>query len=119
MFNFFRPKASKLSEQQIEIAAAIHYIVKKKSNQALIDIELHDYDNDSIDSLCSLLEILGSDMFYIDTINMIKESLIKENREDVLIKILSKLSETLKHKLLYQHEIHKNEPCIKPSDLPM
>lgn len=117
MFNFFR--ASKVNKQENDIAAAIHYVVKKRSNQALIDIELHDYDSDSIDSLCSLLEILGNDMFYVDTINMIKESLLKENREDVLIKILSKLSETLKHKLLYQNEIHKNEPCIKPSDLPM
>lgn len=118
MFNFFKakPKEEKLDDE--DISAAVHYIIKKGSNQAIIDVEMHDYDDESVQSLCSLLEILGNDLFYIDTINMIKGSLLEEKREDILIKIFTKINTNIRTKLLNAHaDKTKDEPCIKPSDM--
>lgn len=119
MFNFFKSQPiNNDSEPEDDIVAAITYAIKRNSKEALVDIELHDYDEQSIDSLCSLLDILGNDLFYIDTINMIKESFMKENREDILIRIFTKVNANIKSKLLNAHkEKIKDEPCIKPSDM--
>lgn len=118
MFNFFKSKVQNDIEQQDDIVASIQYTMVRGSDKALVDVELRDYDSESIDSLCSLLDILGNDLFYIDTINMIKESFIKEKREDILVRIFTKVNSNIKSKLLNSHkEKIKDEPCIKPSDM--
>lgn len=117
MFNFFRKQKS---IKQDDIVASISYVVRRSSAGALIDVQLNDYDEESIDSLCHLLTVLGSDMFFIDTINIIKSSLIQENQEEVLIKIFSRLNSVIRDKILLQNQQKlelKDEPCIKPSDM--
>lgn len=116
MFNFFNNK----SDQPIdnEITASITYLIRKDKNGALIDVALSNYENESIEALCLLLEILGSDSFYIDTISMIKNSLVNKGREDVLAKIYTKIDENLKNKIINSaKERIKNEPYIKPSEM--
>lgn len=121
MFNFFKSKPKQSleeTEKAEDVAASIKYVIKRGSDKALVDIELDDYDPESIDSLCVLLNTLGNDIFYIDTLNIIKESFIKENREDILIKIFTKVSTNSKMKMLHTHNGKtRDEPCIKPSDM--
>lgn len=120
MFNFFKPKTinSQQEPHKDDTMAIISYAIKRDSNKAFVDIELRDYDDESINALCSLLNILGNDLFYIDTVDVIKESFLREKREDILIHILTKVNENIKFKLLNAHtEKIKDEPCVKPSDM--
>ena len=101
--------------------AAITYFIKRDTKEALIDVQINDYDNESIEALCSLLDILGNDRAYIDTINMIKTSLLNDHQEEILVKIISKIGLHIKNKIMKPYnndgEDEKDEPCIKPSDM--
>lgn len=116
MFNFFNTK----HEQPIdnETIASITYLIRKNENGALIDVSLGDYEDESIQALCSLLDILSNDSFYIDTISMIKNSLVEEGREDILATIFSKINSSFRNKIINSaKERIKNEPYIKPSEM--
>lgn len=115
MFNFFNHKPDETKDKTI---ASITYLVKTNDKQAFIDVQLVDYENESLEALCSLLDILGSDAFYVDTITMISDSLKKEGREDVLANLTSKLDNVLRKKLI-DSAVKRlaNEPYIKPSEM--
>lgn len=115
MFNFFKKPEE---NHQDRILASIRYIIKENHDGALVDVELNDYDEESIESLCSLLELLGNDNFYFDTINTIKSSLIRDHQEEVFIKIFTKINDQVKQKILNSHkEKISDQPCIKPSEM--
>lgn len=118
MFNFFNKSKQKQENSDNEIIASITYLVKNNNTGPLIDVQLGEDDNKCIDALCSLLNILGSDMFYVETINMIRKLLIKSNQEDILLKILTRIDYDLRQKIVNSNkEKLKDEPCIKPSDM--
>jgi hypothetical protein len=49
---------------------------------------------------------------------MIKSSLIKDDQEQLLIKIFTHISNQVREKIISGHkENMKDEPCIKPSDM--
>lgn len=120
-FNFFKNQDTNkqtIANDDDDILARISYIIKKNNDGGLIDVELNDYDDESVAALCKLLNILGNDVFFVDTISMIRSSLIQDNREDLLIKILASVGNNIKQKLLNKHSSEKlDEPCIKPSDM--
>lgn len=96
----------------------IAYFISSNDSTPSIDIELREYDDESIDALCKLLNILASDTFFLETIEMIRKGLLSNGREDLLIKIYSKIAAKSGEKILNSHrENHKDEPCIKPSDM--
>lgn len=116
MFKFFQKKP--LEEDKEDNLASISYIIKKDAKTAYVDIELKDYEEESIDALCQLLDILGSDLFYFDTINMVKSSLMQENKHDALIKILTRMNSKIRDKIYNSiTDSDKDEPCIKPSEM--
>lgn len=115
MFKFFQKKPEDKEEENL---ASISYILKKDTKTAYVDIELKDYEEESIDALCQLLDVLGSDLFYFDTINMVKTSLMQENKHDVLIKILTRVNSKVRSKIYSAaYDLNKDEPCIKPSEM--
>lgn len=116
MFNFLWN--NKQEKQENEVIASIKYLIKRDSNGPLIDVELSDNDNECIDALCSLLNVLGNDMFYIDTVNMIKKLLIQSNQEEILLKVLTHVNNNVREKIINANKDKlKDEPCIKPSDM--
>lgn len=116
MFNFFHKKIDDTIKS--DIVASITYLIKQDKSGPIIDVQLGDDDNESIEALCSILDVLGSDMFYIDTINMIKVLLTQSHQEELLIKILTRVSDDVRKKILASKErTSKDEPCIKPSDM--
>ena len=119
MFNFFGKKKSSTSES--EVIASITYLIKNDGAGPLIDVQMGEDDDQCVEALCSLLNILGSDMFYIETINMIRQLLIQSNQEDILLKILTKVNQNIRQKIVTtsnsNKEKLKDEPCIKPSDM--
>jgi hypothetical protein len=120
-YNFFFKKSEVKQEEIIndsDVLASISYSIKRDSDSPVIDIELNDYDDDSAQAMCKLLDTLSQDKCYIETVNMIKLGLIQDAQEDFLIKIFIHLGSNSKNKIvqLHQHNI-KDEPCIKPSDV--
>ena len=117
MFNFFKKKTDE-QEEKSDIVASISYIIKQGSSGPLIDIALNDDDDECVEALCSLLDVLGNDMFYLDTINMIKSMMIQSHQEDILFKVLTRINENVREKIIRStKEKTKDEPCIKPSDM--
>ena len=119
LFDIFKRKdpepQSELPFEQSK--CSVTYYINTKGNPA-IDISLSDYDDESITAMCELLNILADDSFYVETINMIQRSLIEDNQEEVLLKILTHISSQARSKILnYKSEEEQDEPCIKPSDM--
>jgi len=119
LFNFLKKKTdNKINEELID--ASITYYIKRDSKSPVLNIEINNYDDQSIDALCKLLDLLNTESCYVETVEMIKNSLINDKREDILIKILTHVERSVINKLLkvkaYEKKI-KEEPCIKPSDM--
>jgi hypothetical protein len=119
MFDFFKKKPIKSNEnieEQDNILASITFFVSNKDQIPSIDVAIQDYSDDAIIAVCLLLKVITSDQGYLEAINMIKNGLIKDNREDILIEILTALDPDISKRLLDKTEKGK-EPCIRPSDM--
>lgn len=120
MFNFLFGKNKKEIDNPIKqpnILASITYYIPDNAD-ATIDISLGDYDDKSVNALCSLLDILSKDACYLETLEMVKNGLIKDKQEDILIKIFTHISEQAGKKIhRVQKESIQDQPCIKPSDM--
>lgn len=113
MFNFFKKK---IEQKQEDNLASITFFMSKDGEVPGIDIEMHDYSEDSVIAMCLLLNVIVSDHGYLEAIDMIKNGLIKDGKEDILIQILTTIEPSINQKLLDRIEKNK-EPCIRPSDM--
>jgi hypothetical protein len=119
LFNFFKkkPDNEKISEPN-EVLAKISYIVFKDSDSTVVDVELEDYSDESIESLSYIIDTLAEDRAILETMNIVKNALVEEGREDCLIKIFNLISKDTKAKIINGHKDNKaDEPCIKPSEV--
>jgi hypothetical protein len=119
LFNFFKkkPDNEKTSEPN-EVLAKISYIVSKGSDSTIVDVELEDYSDESIESLSYIIDTLAEDRAILETMNIVKNALVEEGREDCLIKIFNLISKDTKAKIINGHKDGKaDEPCIKPSEV--
>lgn len=118
LFDFFKRKNTEPTETEESMSASISYYMKPDGSGPYINIQLADYDNDSVKDLCELLDTLAVESCYIETIEMIKSSLIKEHQEELLIKIFAHISSKVRNRILDANKTNiKDEPCIKPSDM--
>jgi hypothetical protein len=119
LFNFFKkkPDNEQVSEPN-EVLAKISYIVSKGSDSTIVDVELEDYSDESIESLSYIIDTLAEDRAILETMNIVKNALVEEGREDCLIKIFNLISKDTKAKIINGHKDSKaDEPCIKPSEV--
>lgn len=116
---FYTKPQEDSQESQIDenIIASITYYVKSGSTKPSVNIELQNYEPECCEAMCSILNTLGSDGFYAETINILKMALIQEEREDILLYFFTHLSEQIRDGLIKNHSSHMDdEPCVKPSD---
>lgn len=103
-----------------ELQASISYFILSDGVPRL-DIEIKDYTKDTIDNLCVLLLSLNMNETYTETLDMIKEGLVKEGREDVFAKVSSQISAAVLLSELTSAstttEKTGEDPCINPSDV--
>jgi hypothetical protein len=118
MFNFFKYNKQDPAQQEDDVVASVTYLVKQNDNDIHIDVALKDYDDESINSLVSILNILGEDVCYVDTVNIIKSALLEDQRMDILMKLFTKISGTLqeKTKQIVMKKL-SDQPCVKPSEM--
>lgn len=126
MFDFLfkknKPETVENPQEQVAennvLASITYHIIDDEHNTPMIDIGLSEYDSKSIDALCKILDILSHDSTYLETIDMVKNGLIKEGQQEALIKIFTHLSEQAGKKIIRSSkENMKDQPCIKPSDM--
>ena len=121
MFNFFKKKQIQTEEIVVNDdklpIVSITYNINQKLETS-VDILMDDYGAESISAICKLLDTLSSDSFYIETVNMLKQGLINDDQQEVLLTILTHVGQQARYKILQSHkDSTKDEPCIKPSDM--
>lgn len=117
MFKFFKKTTDTITnEEDDDVIASITYLIKRNHKTALIDVELKDFDDESVIGLSKLLDILGDDNTFIDTINIIKASFVENERYDLLVNVFSKIHSKLKLKVANMSQL-QDKPCVKPSEI--
>jgi hypothetical protein len=118
MFNFFK-KSAVIEPPKIDNSLASISYKASENGSIIIDISLKDYEQDSILGLCRILDTLSSDGFYLETINMIQQGLLRDNNEEVLLQVITHVGSKARIKIINDHnkEMDMDEPCIKPSDM--
>ena len=117
LFDFLKnKKTDNNTNEDNDILARISYIITKNSDSTIVDVELNEYNTECIQALCDIIAVLSEDKFLSDTVDIIKNAMLADNKQDSLIKFFSYLDIQTKNKLLNTHK-HKEEPCIKPSEV--
>ena len=115
MFNFFNKKEKdekpKTKWNNKGAKACIVYYIEEEGIPK-VDIELEDYSDVSVEALCSLLYILGTDAGYIETLNVMKEGFTEHDRDDLFAKVAMQVALFTRE----EEEIVEG-PCFKPSDM--
>lgn len=122
LFNLFSSKKPvsvvEENENDDKVLVSITYYIEENSSKIIIDASMRDYDEASTQGMCDILDVLCQDATYAETLNMIKNALMEDGREDLLIQIFTQVSQSARDKVIkVQKESVKDEPCIKPSDM--
>lgn len=99
-------------EDDDHVGATVIFFVQ--NSEPKVDISVADYSDESIQDLTTLLIGLTGSLFFVPTLDMIKEGLLAENEHESLLKIVSSLGEM--EYLGGKPSDGKEEPCIKPQD---
>jgi hypothetical protein len=124
MFNIFNTKQTQTREevsklnQEDQAQVAITYYVDKNDTIVKIDVAVEDYDQESINKLCKILDVLSNERGYLETVYIIKDGLEKEADEEALINFLIHVGKQSTKTFLNQvQDKVRNQPCIRPSDM--
>lgn len=80
-----------------------------------VDVQMSDYDDDSITLLSSLVSGINSGLYMEDTLSMLRDGLIKAGKPELYIALVSKLSSVF---LPEDSDLEsEDDPFIKPSEI--
>lgn len=123
MFNFFNKTNINKEEpknDKEDVVASISYFVKR-NGPVIVDVAVEDYNEESMNALFSILDVLCQDQCYVETVTVIRNSLAKENKDDLLVLLISHLGKQMikegGNKISTHNESLRSQPCIKPSDM--
>ena len=119
MFDFLKNKQSASTEETIEdnTIASITYKIAK-DNVVYIDVGVEDYDIETVEALCRILDVLSEDSAYIQTIETLKKGFEEVEAKDALDLIYEHIGKQVSQKVVNNvKEYMKDQPCIKPSQM--
>ena len=126
MFNFFGKSKIENNEQDNQkksedIIASISYVIKREGT-VIVDVSVAEYDLDSMNGLFNILDVLSQDKCYVETVNIIKNSLMSEQKTDLVELLIQHIGQQMikkpNNKFMSTYEETVNsQPCIKPSDM--
>jgi hypothetical protein len=85
-----------------------------------VDVEIFDYNKESIDGLSKVLQILSKDNCYMKTLEMIGNHFINDEQEDALVSVYEKIAGQVpldKNVQICIANKKPQKPCIRPSDM--
>jgi hypothetical protein len=128
LFNLFKKKQPESQDEDHNLSsdndmhACVSYFITSDGIPR-VDIELRDYEEETVDNLCTLLLSLSLDTSFFETLGVVQEGLEKVGREDLFVEITSKIAisaaehlASLKQKQNEEEKL-KDDPCLSPSDM--
>ena len=95
-----------------------------EDGEYFVDVDINDYEPQTLKQLGTLLASIPSTQFQIQTINIVKDAFLAEGKSKELETLIADvivrselLVEALEKKAKEGAKESKNEPCIKPSDM--
>jgi len=120
MFNIFKRNKEETEVEQEKELASVKFYITNVQDPPRVSINIDSYDNECINSLCCIVSLLSEEYLTVETINIIKQYMIENDKSDIFSSIALKLGEMEAFKKEFKstpESSHITEPCIKPSDL--
>ena len=118
MFSFFKKKKQQDPiEKKFEennFVASVTYYIDKDSN-TMIDMNIEDYDKPTMDGLATLLTTLSSEQCFLETFEILKEAMVKDNEQEALFYLVNNMQTALINRK--KNNSSDSQPCVKPSDI--
>lgn len=114
MFNFLNHnKIDKQEEEPIEKAAIIYKVLG--DGGVSVDVNLEDFDKESMSALFMILDLISMDSCYLQTLQIVKDGLESSNQKQCLELLYQHISSQVSQKVISSiNEAKKDQPCIQP-----
>lgn len=138
MFNFFKKDNTEKRQDDAEVQeevkedeplASVTYYIKQGSSDVFLDIFISDYEDETLKKMAKILSSLSSLRLSVETMNMVKESLVESGEEEIFVNLvkytmqytqndtdsLKQISEKIKE--VTKEKEKEDQPWIKPSEI--
>ena len=120
LFNFFKGLEKKEENviNQEKLLARVTYSFLSDSTSPIIDVELDEYNDECVKALSNIVSTIGEEGAYLETVNIIKNSMISDKQESYFIELVTNLTRKSRKKIIDVHNNNElDQPCIKPSEM--
>jgi len=121
MFNFFKkqkpdvqPEEEQIKDGTPDIVAAITYYMTTEG-QAFVDVEMKEFNDASTVVMAALLSGINTGLYSHDTLEMLRNGLLEEDRTDLYLLLITKLASVFADSK--KDEGDEDEPLISPSEV--
>ena len=121
MFNFFKkqkpdvqPKKEENKADTPDIVAAVTYYMTSEG-QAFVDVEMKEFNDASTITMAALLSGINTGLYSHDTLEMLRNGLLEEDRTDLYLLLITKLAAVFADST--KDEGDEDEPLISPSEV--
>jgi len=121
MFNFFKkqkpdvqPKKEEDKADTPDIVAAVTYYMTSEG-QAFVDVEMKEFNDASTITMAALLSGINTGLYSHDTLEMLRNGLLEEDRTDLYLLLITKLASVFADST--KDEGDEDEPLISPSEV--
>tara|TARA_R100001163_G_C5001432_1_gene150427 strand:+ start:214 stop:555 length:342 start_codon:yes stop_codon:yes gene_type:complete len=102
------------------ILASVSYTLYRGDDDVIIDASMGDYNLESNEAMAKIIKVLSSDYAIVHTINLVRDGLISNGHEELLVDLLTKLGSVIMDNATKVNEKEKtvdDKPCISPLDM--
>ena len=121
MFDFFKkqkpdiqPKKEEIKDDTPDVVAAVTYYMTSEG-QAFVDVEMKEFDDASTIMMAALLSGINTGLYSHDTLEMLRNGLLEEDRTDLYLLLVTKLASVYIE--ANKNEGDEDEPLISPSEV--
>ena len=121
MFDFFKkqkpdvqPKKEEIKDDTPDVVAAVTYYMTSEG-QAFVDVEMKEFDDAATIMMAALLSGINTGLYSHDTLEMLRNGLLKEDRTDLYLLLVTKLASVYIE--ANKNEGDEDEPLISPSEV--
>tara|TARA_B100000700_G_scaffold195735_1_gene215438 strand:- start:19353 stop:19724 length:372 start_codon:yes stop_codon:yes gene_type:complete len=121
MFDFFKkqkpdvqPKKEEIKDDTPDVVAAVTYYMTSEG-QAFVDVEMKEFDDAATIMMAALLSGINTGLYSHDTLEMLRNGLLEEDRTDLYLLLITKLASVFADST--KDEGDEDEPLISPSEV--
>ena len=121
MFDFFKkqkpdiqPKKEEIKDDTPDVVAAVTYYMTQEG-QAFVDVEMKEFDDAATIMMAALLSGINTGLYSHDTLEMLRNGLLEEDRTDLYLLLVTKLASVYIE--ANKNEGDEDEPLISPSEV--